>query len=172
LDNKCPEFGEYAKDCALSCANPLNWLGGRGAGPARVRGPQQRIEAPQIGRNVDASSIRGNAKQGRDRENRVQGKLEGTFKDANVQRESYLRTADGKRAIDPLTGKGRRIDHAVIENDTVRYLVETTSKTADKRPQIEKEFRARQNGGTFIRDRSTGQLLDVSNVPTRISRRK
>jgi RHS repeat-associated protein len=65
LDNKCPEFGDYAKDCALSCANPLNWLGGRGgpgrvgargpgrgAGPPPVRGPQQRIEAPEIGKNV------------------------------------------------------------------------------------------------------------------------
>ena len=171
LDNKCPEFGDYAKDCALSCANPLNWLGGRG-GPAKVRGPKQRIEAPRIARDVDASSIRGNAKQGRDRENRVQGKLEGAFKNANVQRESYLRTADGKRAIDPLTGQGRRIDHAVIENDTVRYLVETTSKTADKRDQILKENRIRENSGTFIRDRSTGQLIDVSNVPTRTSRRK
>jgi RHS repeat-associated protein len=65
LDNKCPEFGDYAKDCALSCANPLNWLGGRGgpgrvgargpgrgAGPPPVRGPQQRIEAPDIGKNL------------------------------------------------------------------------------------------------------------------------
>jgi RHS repeat-associated protein len=65
LDNKCPEFGDYAKDCALSCANPLNWLGGRGgpgrvgargpgrgAGPAPVRGPQQRIEALDPGKNL------------------------------------------------------------------------------------------------------------------------
>ncbi|MFN5029515.1 MAG: RHS repeat-associated core domain-containing protein, partial [Burkholderiales bacterium] len=69
LDNKCPEFGDYAKDCALSCANPLNWLGGRGgpgrvgargpgrgAGPAPVRGPQQRIEAPEIGKNVGGNT--------------------------------------------------------------------------------------------------------------------
>ena len=71
LDNKCPEFGDYAKDCALSCANPLNWLGGRG-GPGRVgargpgraggggpplsRTPQQRVEAPEIGKNVRSSS--------------------------------------------------------------------------------------------------------------------
>jgi RHS repeat-associated protein len=69
LDNKCPEFGDYAKDCALSCANPLNWLGGRGgpgrvgargpgrgAGPPPVRGPQQRIEAPEIGKNVGGNT--------------------------------------------------------------------------------------------------------------------
>ena len=71
LDNKCPEFGDYAKDCALSCANPLNWLGGRGGpgrvgargpgragggGPAPVRGPQQRIEAPEIGKNLGGNT--------------------------------------------------------------------------------------------------------------------
>ncbi|MCA3084491.1 MAG: RHS domain-containing protein [Rhodocyclaceae bacterium] len=69
LDNTCPEFGDYAKDCALSCANPLNWLGGRGgpgrvgargpgrgAGPPPVRGPQQRIEAPEIGKNVGGNT--------------------------------------------------------------------------------------------------------------------
>lgn len=89
-----------------------------------------------------------------------------------MQRERYLRTADGKRAIDPLTGEARRIDHAVIENGQVRYLVETTSKTADKVRQIEKEARVRANGGTFIRDKVTRELIDVSNVPTRITRRK
>jgi hypothetical protein len=71
------------------------------------------------------------AAAGRAREGREQTRSEGRFKDASVQRERCLRTADGKRAIDPWTNEARRIDHAVIENGQVRYLVETTRKTAD-----------------------------------------
>ncbi|MEM6776421.1 MAG: hypothetical protein AAF670_02120, partial [Planctomycetota bacterium] len=46
------------------------------------------------------------------------------------------------------------------------------SKTADKAAQIAKEARIRANGGTFIRDKFTRELIDVSNVPTRVTRRK
>lgn len=89
-----------------------------------------------------------------------------------MQRERLLRDANGKKATDPLTGEGRRIDHAVIEDGEARYLVETTSKTADKSAQLAKEARIRANGGTFIRDKQTRSLIDVSDVLTRVSRRK
>jgi hypothetical protein len=124
--------------------------------------------------NVSAPSktVLDNAADGAAREARVHGKLSEHFTEASVQRERYLRTADGKRAIDPLTEEARRIDHAVIENGRVRYLVETTSKTADKTAQLAKEARIRANGGTFIRDKVTRELIDVSNVLTRLTRRK
>lgn len=106
------------------------------------------------------------------REAYVQKKLEGRFKDANVQWESYLRTADGRRAVDPDTGEARRIDHAVIQDGKALHLVETTSRTAKKTEQVAKELRIRDAGPVYIRDRKTGKLIDVSNVPTRESRRK
>ncbi|MBC3876115.1 hypothetical protein H8K55_21210 [Undibacterium sp. LX15W] len=113
-----------------------------------------------------------NQVSGSDREKRVQGKLEAAFPNADVQRERLLRNADNTKAVDPVTGEGRRIDHAVIENGVVIYLIETTSKTSDKAAQTEKEINIRSEGGTFIRDKRTGKLIDVSNVPTRIIRVK
>ncbi len=113
-----------------------------------------------------------NSEDGSDRERRVQEKLERFFANASVQRERLLRTADGKKAIDPITGEGRRIDHVVIENGKVRYMVETTSKTASKGSQQFKEDRIRANGGVYIRDKSTRKLIDVSAVITRLFRRR
>ena len=124
------------------------------------------------GADAPKQTVLDNAVDGAARERRVHDKLTGHFKDASVQRERMLRTADGKKAIDPLTGEGRRIDHAVIQSGEARYLVETTSKTADKAAQLAKEARIRANGGTFIRDKVTRELIDISNVPTRVTRRK
>jgi len=112
-----------------------------------------------------------NAKEGAARELRVFERLKSFFKVSSVQRERLLRTADGKKAIDPLTGEGRRIDFAIIQKGEVRFLVEVTSKTADKASQIAKEVRIRAQGGTFVRDKITGQLIDVSDMITRILRR-
>jgi len=67
-------------------------------------------------------------------------------------------------------GTGRRIDHVIIENNLGKYSIETTSKTAYKNAQLLKEIRIRNNGGVFIRDRITGELIDFSNIPTRIIR--
>jgi len=91
---------------------------------------------------------------------------------ATVQREQYLRTADGRIAKDPLTGKARRIDHVVITNDVATDSVETTSLTATKAEQLAREGRIRSSGGVFVRDRTTGKLIDLSNVPTRIIRKQ
>lgn len=82
------------------------------------------------------------------------------------------RNADGTRALDPLTGEARRIDHVVIENGEVRHLVETTSKTADKIDQSLKEQAIRAQGSVYIRDRATGKLIEVSDIATRIMRVK
>lgn len=97
--------------------------------------------------------------------------LQAKYPNTSVQRERYLRTADGKIARDPLTGEGRRIDFAVIENGKAEKMVETTSETANKIAQSAKEARIRDAGGTFIRDRATRKLIDVSKVPTELSRK-
>ena len=112
-----------------------------------------------------------NAADGTARQLRVQRRLEGAFPNARVQSETYLRTADGRRALDA-SGSARRLDHVVIENGRVRYIVETTSKTADKTAQLVKELNIRAAGGNYIRDRITGLLIDVREVATRITRRQ
>ena len=120
----------------------------------------------------DVSQIQKNAENGKSRESYVQSKLEGKFGEGNVQREQYLRTSDGKIAKDPVTGEGRRIDHVVIQDGNARFSIETTSKTADKQFQIDKETRIRSSGGNFVRDRTTKKLVDISKVKTRLSRRR
>ncbi|OGV73566.1 MAG: hypothetical protein A3K18_17770 [Lentisphaerae bacterium RIFOXYA12_64_32] len=155
----------------------VGWTAGRNL--ANFRSPSKSgsdTPCPSVDRDPTGTAaeegITANSEAGRARERYVQRKLEGHFKDASVQREQYLRTADGKIAEDPLTGEARRIDHVIIENGQARYSVETTSKTAPKAEQLAKEARIRANGGTFVRDRTTGELIDVSNAPTRVSRRK
>jgi len=88
----------------------------------------------------------------------------------SVQNQQYLRDKNGNIVIDPNTGTARRLDHVVIVGGKVIEVVETTSLTADKRDQILHEQETRRAGGTFIRDRETGKLVEVSDV-SRIERR-
>jgi len=101
----------------------------------------------------------------------VRSELAAKYLGATIVNEAYLRTADGIRAVDPLTGTARRIDSVVIQGGRAIDSVEVTSLTATKRAQILKEMRIRNNGGTFVRDRATGQLIDVGQVPTQIIRK-
>lgn len=115
--------------------------------------------------------VRLNQIAGANRQAVVQSELASRHPGATIQNEVYLRMADGRRAIDPLTGRARRIDSVVIQNGRVVDSVEVTSLTARKTEQIRREIRIRNNGGTFIRDRSSGQLIDMSGTPTRVDRR-
>jgi RHS repeat-associated protein len=85
-----------------------------------------------------------------------------------VQSQRALRTADGKRAIDPVTGKGRVVDHAVISGGKAETF-ETTSMTADKTAQLAREQRILDSGGTFIRDKDTRELVPVTG-PSKVVR--
>jgi hypothetical protein len=109
---------------------------------------------------------------GTGREDLVAVELSEQYPGANVLAERFLRLADGKRAIDPLTGTARRIDFVVSKDGAALDAVETTSLTASKAAQIAKENRIRALGGTFVRDPATGALIDLSNTPTRIIRRR
>jgi exopolysaccharide biosynthesis protein len=117
------------------------------------------------------TGVRANQLAGASREALVRSELAAKYPGAAIQNEVYLRTASGARAIDPLTGTARRIDSVVIQNGRVVDSVEVTSLTASKDAQVFKEFSIRNNGGTFIRDRATGQLLDISQVPTQLARK-
>ena len=110
-----------------------------------------------------------NFRIGKARENRVQKRLEAAFPNATIQREVYLRDASGK--IARISGSAaRRIDHAVIENGKVQFLIETTGRRVRKGAQIAREQLIRRSGGHYILDRQTGQLIDISSVATRIVR--
>jgi YD repeat-containing protein len=109
---------------------------------------------------------------GEKRENLVLSELKAKYPNATIQKQVYLRNADNKIAKDPLSNnEGRRLDFVVIQEGKVLEAVEVTSMKADKAFQLTKEDNIRSSGGTFIRDRSTGQLIDISNVKTFLDRR-
>ncbi len=110
-------------------------------------------------RNAEAQVLK-NAADGARRETIVAERLAKENPSASIQNQQYLRTADAKIAKDPLTREGRRVDHAVIENGGARTY-ETTSMTASKSAQQAKEARILKEGGTFIRDRQTRELIPV-----------
>jgi hypothetical protein len=84
---------------------------------------------------------------------------------AAQRRARRLLESDGSIAVDEATGEGRRIDFVVIQDGKARYAVEVTSKTASKGAQLLKERPIRQEGGTFVLDRATGELVDLTDVP-------
>jgi hypothetical protein len=121
---------------------------------------------------VDAGKVmKQNQKAGAAREVLEKADLEKKYPDASVQGQRYLRDADGKIVKDPLTGEGRKVDFGVIKDGKAVDMVETTSQTANKVGQTRKEERIREAGGTFIKDKETKKLVDVKDVPTRISRK-
>jgi len=76
-----------------------------------------------------------------------------------------LRNAKGEKVIDPVTGTGRRVDHAVIDRKAnVAKTYETTGENVSKVNQLRKEDRIRDAGGTYIRDKETRQLVPVQDV--------
>ena len=96
--------------------------------------------------------------------------VQALYPNGNVQNQQYLRDKDGNIVIDPNTGTARRLDHVVVEGSKVVDVVETTSLTANKRAQILHEQETRRAGGVYIRDRGTGDLIEVPLI-SRIERR-
>ena len=122
----------------------------------------------QLTQTGRSSNISANAAAGRARQAASKADLERLNPGASVQSEQLLRTADGRKAIDPLSGSGRRLDNVVIQNGKALDVVETTSLKANKAAQIAKENRIHDAGGNFVRDRTTGTLVEVP--PSRIER--
>ena len=110
------------------------------------------------------------------REDSVEEELKKQYPESSgykIIKEAYLRDKDGNIVKDPETGQARRIDFVVVKNGKVVDSVEVTSKTASKDAQSAKEERIRENGGNYIKDPSTGELVRMpDSVHTRIERRK
>ena len=104
-----------------------------------------------------------NAIEGDRRHQEFNAKIKEKYPNATIQCECYLRNAQGQSVKDPDTGERRRIDTAVIENGEAQTF-EVTSLTANKVDQIAKEGRVRLEGGTYIRDRTTKDLVPVKGV--------
>jgi hypothetical protein len=154
-------------DVVVGAANLANLARALFGGGSRVAAPA----TPQTSGNEVLVGVRANQLAGASREALVRAELSATYPGAAVQNEVYLRLPTGARALDPLTGTARRIDSVVVQGGRVVDSVEVTSMTANKAAQIAREMRIRQSGGVFVRDRSSGNLLEIGQVPTRIVRR-
>ena len=125
------------------------------------------------GRHPESAQVRVNQFEGARREGETLADLQAKYSNAQIQQQVYLRTSDGRRAIDEgFTEEGRRLDFVVIQDGKVVDVVETASPTARKSAHFEKEQRIRANGGTFIRNRENRCLLDICEVPTAEDRRR
>jgi hypothetical protein len=113
-----------------------------------------------------------NKSAGINREILVETELKNKYPGATVLKERLLRDSSGKKVLDPLTKTGRKLDHVVVKDGVVIDAVETTSVSANKAAQISKEMRIRNKGGVYIRDNTTGKLLKISHIKTRIVRKK
>ncbi|WP_329601662.1 RHS repeat-associated core domain-containing protein, partial [Paraburkholderia antibiotica] len=104
-----------------------------------------------------------NAVEGARREDVFNAQMRAKHPNATVQCQCYLRNAQGQSVKDPVTGERRRVDTAVIENGQAQTY-EVTSPTADKTAQLDKETNILNAGGTYVRDRTTGQLAPVNGL--------
>lgn len=146
---------------------------GIGLGLAAVPGLSAGLfkKAGDVAETINAVKVN-NKIAGTEREVLSKQNLIKKYGEDAVQSEQYLRDVTGKKAKDPLTGKGRRIDNVVIKKGKAIESIETTSLTANKNAQILKENRIRNSGGTYIKDRNTGNLVDFKNTSTKIERLK
>lgn len=88
-----------------------------------------------------------------------------------IEREQYLRDQDGNIVKDSETGEARRIDFTVSKEGEIVKSIEITSETAPKDAQIAKEHRIKDAGGNFIKDRDTGQLIQIpKDIQTEVRR--
>jgi len=101
-----------------------------------------------------------NKKEGMRREAEVLEVLKELHPNARIEQESFLRDENGKSVKDPVTGTRRRVDFAIIENGKAK-TVEVTSLTADKDEQIAKEKRIINNGGKYIKNRETKEIIPI-----------
>ena len=116
-----------------------------------------------VGLAAKGMSIVPNAASGLRREGEALAEMTAQFPKASIQGQQYLRYADGKIAKDPITQTGRRLDFVAVKDGTAQQVREVTSRTADKTAQTQKENRILSSGGQYIRDRTTRQLVSVSN---------
>jgi RHS repeat-associated protein len=156
-------YDVYAIATEGATATNLAALGADVAGAVTPFATGGGIAVRAAAKGAERAAITVRAEQGAAREAKVAAALKAENPSAKVQNQQYLRDANGKIVKDPITGEGRRVDHAVIK-DGQAQTVETTSMNADKGAQLRKEERVRDAGGTYVRDRETRQVVPVCSV--------
>lgn len=122
-----------------------------------------------------AEQLAENREKGALREDQVRDELDKLYppeEGYQILEEQYLRDSDGNIVKDTETGEARRIDFVVTKDGEVVKSIEVTSETASKTEQLAKEDRIREDGGTYIRDKQTGELTQMpASVETEVRRR-
>jgi hypothetical protein len=114
---------------------------------------------------VERIGVLDNAAAGTRREAQTAAELATENPGKVVQGQRTLRNAEGKKVVDPVTGEGRRVDHAVIDREAnTAKTFETTGQNVSKEEQLAKEQRVREAGGKFVRDKETQQMVPVEGV--------
>lgn len=111
-----------------------------------------------------ADQIAENRKDGANREEKAYEELKKEYPENEgykIEREQYLRDKDGNIVRDSETGEARRIDFIVSKDGEVVKTVEVTSENAPKEAQMAKEERIKAAGGNYIKDRDTGELMEI-----------
>jgi len=114
-----------------------------------------------------AEQIAKNREAGANREDIAFKELQKEFPESEgykIEPEQYLRDKDGKIVKDSETGEARRVDFIVAKDGQVVKSIEVTSETAPKNAQMAKEDRIRTEGGNFVKDRDTGELIEIPKV--------
>lgn len=122
----------------------------------------------------DIPNVVKNKQDGCRREKEVEEELKQKYPESEgyqVLRERELCDKDGNPVVDEKTGQKRRIDFVVIKDGKVVDMVEVTSKTADKKDQLAKEYRIRDAGGNYVKDHEGNTCRVPNNVETRVDRR-
>lgn len=154
--------------------NPLAKIASSGIETFEVRKPMDVVHADETGESKADIAYK-NKIDGCRREDSVENELKERYPESSgykIIKEAYLRDQDGNIVRDPETGQARRIDFVVVKDGKVVDSVEVTSKTAPKEAQSAKEERIRENGGNYVKDPETGELIRMpDSVHTRIERR-
>jgi hypothetical protein len=120
------------------------------------------------------SVIGRNRREGQEREETIRRELETKYPPSEgytIHSQPILRGENGQIVKDPYTGEARRPDFAISKNGQVVDMVEVTSEYADKTLQLKKEENIRANGGNYIKDNQTGELIEIpSEIKTRVER--
>jgi len=115
-----------------------------------------------------------NKQEGTERENKVFEELKTNYPEDQgykIHNECYIRDKSGNIIKDTDSGEARRIDFVVTKDGKSIESVEVTSPTAPKDKQIEKESRIRDNGGNYIKDTKTNEIIPLGDINTEIWRR-
>lgn len=130
----------------------------------------------QINECREKPQIEINRENGSARETMVQGELEKQYPENEgyqIFSQPYLRDSLGEYVKDSISGERRRLDFVVADkNGQILKSIEVTSHTAPKEIQSAKETRIREQGGNFIKNIETGEILEIpKDIRTEIWRR-